>query len=516
MVVSTSCLNDTCVLVLKTLGINTYYRHNIMSRSYICDSASLILLILLYQLLSSTAKGVVATENQSDKHRNVWTQNQAENNHTVPLDRLQKIFDPANCSDAETVCKNLYPTEVADYLEHGVNHSVKRLCLIIKRSFPYHGREINLHPITLLHSLTMLQVIPEERKLSKKNHVKIFFPNGTFKLPLKELHINIPIYQLMVEMIAPFLHMLDSLQVLNLANTLTINLYGILKDILIELKGKPLTALSLRSFQSLTHYHENFTEVLNVTDVLWSLRSCPLQYLDLSKNDFVEIMPGIYTVASGLRILDYSENNLISDGNRATLIELFFHPNLEILLISNQGYNDRVQSSTSRNMQLAQQIHSQIHLSNQQGSVFEDFNKCMHKLRLNSTEVRQKPYFCELLYCIDPIFLKGIPCKILPSWDDLFPLNFSCRLNVKFPVSKTLKIFNASNINILTFAQPATERNTLCFYPNSFTKITFGNNAKFFEGISFLEEMKYTHISGLEQVTHIDLSNNGLQVFPGK
>ena len=176
MVVSTSCLNDTCVLVLKTLGINTYYRHNIMSRSYICDSASLILLLLLYQLLSSTAKGVVATENQSDKHRNVWTQNQAENNHTVPLDRLQNIFDPANCSDAETVCKNLYPTEVADYLEHGVNHSVKRLCLIIKRSFPYHGREINLHPITLLHSLTMLQVIPKERKLSKKKSCENILP----------------------------------------------------------------------------------------------------------------------------------------------------------------------------------------------------------------------------------------------------------------------------------------------------------------------------------------------------
>ena len=488
-----------------------------MSWSCTCDCAtSLTVLLLSFHLLSSTAEVVVNTANKSRKDRMAWNVNQTEHNNMVPLNKLQKIFDPANCSHAETTCKTLLPTQVSDYLEHEVNRSVEKLCLKIKprkKISSFHERTIYLDALTQLHSLMWLQIMPEQGKLGTNNQVRIFYPaNYTVKLPLKELHITIPIYHVGVETFAPFLHILDNLRVLNLANTLKILKDGLLEDILSELEGKPLIALSLQSFQSLTYYRESYTPVLNVTGMLWPLRSCPLQYLDLSKNDFLEALPGIYTVASGLRILDYSQNNLIINGNQASLIELLMHPNLEILYINNQGCNDRLKSGNFRNMQPTQQFHSEPQFSILRGSFLEDYLTCKHKLRINSTEERQKYYFCQLLYCINPELLKGIPCTVLPSWDDLFPLNFSCRFSVRIPISKSLETLDASNLNIFTKTTPPTKRNTLCLYPNSFQKLTFSSNGKLLEGLLMAEEMKYTRISGLEQVTYIDLSNNGLQV----
>ena len=467
-----------------------------------------VVIILILVLIHRPAADLQTMNDQSKIYSVMPQEKKAENNYTLSINKLKRIFDPANCSDGWTICKTLNPNDVSDYLTKEVKRNVKRLCLILRsaKSFSeWKKRKINLDSLNLLTSLTWLQIMPQKGSFITHNRVEIAFPgNHSHKLPLEELHITIPLLEIGL---VPFLKSLINLKVLNLGDTMELNIDGQFVDIINTLQGKQLIALSLRAFQTLMHYQPNFIEILNVTKFLWPLRQCPLQYLDLSHNDFLETFPGISSVAKNLRILDVSKNNLLDEKN-TFLLEYLMHPTLEIIYFSNQGSSDKFQNEMG-------QVNSIRHKRTQVGdvnSIMGNYEICKRDLAINDTQEKEKHHFCELLQCLAPNTFKDIPCAVLPSWSDIFPLNFSCRYSLKIPIAKNLKEIHAANWNGFTIPKGTTEKNSLCLGPNSVQKIILSSNSKLFKGIYFQQNIKDAYIFGMEQVTYLDLSDNELLV----
>ena len=479
-----------------------------MSVINLCETVVVILIVMSTH--RSAIAGLLRMNDQSNMYSVMPQDKQGENNHTLSLNTLKHIFDPVNCSSAGTICKSLNPKDVSHYLTKEVNHKVKRLCLIIRPAASFsewNNRKISLDSLTLLTSLTWFQIMPQNSAFITHNRVEIVFPgNHTQKLPLEELHITIPLLEAGLVL---FLKSLQNLKVLNLRDTIKLNQNGQLLNIINTLEGKQLVALSLQSFQTMKYYHYNFIEVLNVTKLLWPLQRCPLQYLDLSHNDFLDSLPGISSVAPNLRIFDVSHNKLFHIN--AFIYEYLMHPTLEIIYFNNQGCSNKFQNKVAQ-VNSVQVKHQQSQDNDVRISITVNYYICKEKLAINDTQEKEKHYFCELVQCVAPKFYKDIPCAVLPSWSDIFPLNFSCRHYVKFPIAKHIKEINMANWNGFTISKRTAERNTLCFGSNSLQKIILNSNSKVLKGIYFQQDIKYTRISGFEQVTYIDLSDNELRV----
>ena len=478
----------------------------------VCEAIVFALILMSVHRLAKA--NLLTVNNQSNIYSVVSQEKEVKTNHTLPLNKLKHIFDPANCSDGRTTCKTLNPENVSYYLTKEVNRNVERLCLIIRPATSFsewRKRKINLDSLKLLTSLTWFQIMPQRENLITHSQVEIVFPGSqTQVLSLEELHITIPLKGTGLVGISPFVKSLKNLKVLNLRNTIKLNVLGQLADLISALEGKQLFALSLQSFQTMNYYHQNFIETWNTTNFLWPLQQCPLQYLDLSHNDIFTISPGIYYVAKNLRILDVSRNNLM-EGNKVALFEYLMHPTLEIIYCNNQGnhnnFQNKVTTVNSISLKLEQTQDRDVFRP-----VLKTYENCMDRLGINGTQQKEKHYFCELIKCVVPKYSKNLPCAVLPSWSDIFPLNFTCRLYVKIPFAKHLKEINMANMNGLYNNKRTTEKNILCFGPNSVQKLIFSSNSKLVQGLYFQQEIRYTRISGFEQVTYIDLSDNELYV----
>ena len=420
----------------------------------LCKATAIVLILMsIYRL----AKADFITMKNQSKICSVKQQEQeGKNNHTLPLNKLHQIFDPAHYSDVRTTYKTLNTEDVSNYLAEEVDCNVDRLCLIIRPGASFSDwkeRKINLDSLKFLTSLRWLTIMPQRDDSITHKQVEIYFPaNQTQILPLEELHITSrPLRDAGLVGIAPFLTSLKNLKVLNLRYTILLNHNGQLVDLISALDGKQLFALSLQSFQTMMYYQLNFIEIWNMTNFLWPLRQCPLQYLDLSHNDFLTISPGIYYVATNLRILDVSHNNLM-ERNKATFVEYFMHPTLEILNFNNLGCHKRFQN-TMAPVNSIQPNHEQAHVHDVYRSSIQIFKNCTDRLGINSTQQKEKHYFCELIQCATSTYSKDLPCVMLPSWSDIFPFNFTCRFYVKIPIAKHLKEINVANLNGLSNLQ---------------------------------------------------------------
>ena len=424
-------------------------------------------------------------------------------NSWMTTENLQKVFDPPNCLDTRTVCKAVSPNGVQTYLTREVNQSVERLCLKIKPV--YDEREIVLTPLSNLTSLESLWIIPEKVINTIRFYpVKIHFPeNTTNNATLTKLHINVPIKSEHTKSLFPFIQSLNTLNVLDLGFTAEMNSKTLLSKVIEGLEGKQLIALSLKGFQQVSLVLKGFSDILNVTQLLWPLRNCPLQYLDLSHNGLVFMIPGIYSVTKNLRILDVSHNNMVADTNTAMWLELLLHPMIEILHINNQGYPGQLTRS------LYKTGHS---VSNLQTNVLENIEQCMHKLNISAKELHVKKYFCQIIYCLNPQYFAGIPCAVLPSYNEVINLiDSSCSFRIQFPLGIHLKELYMDSLLAISSNDPILKNLTLCFRRSTkIQTLTFSNNAKITMDTYFQESMNKITVKGLDQVSHLDMSNNAL------
>ena len=421
----------------------------------------------------------------------------------MPLDKLKHVFDSPNCSDSNIICKILLPENIYSFLQNQTSKNIQRLCIFIRA--PTSSYTANLLPLSHLESLRQFWILPEHlygSTVSSIYTVALQFPENALLDNLTGLFIHVPLRLDGSETLGNFVENLQNLQILSLRHTANINRKKVLQRTLQKLEGKPLTALSLKHFQEISDYGPKFLQILNATDFLWPLRECPLQYLDLSDNAILQILPGIFSVTKGLRIIDISDNNMVHSANKPLWIELLLHPSLEVVNVRNQGCPEGLKHDTI----------SKPSEDNIKYSYTDSLQKCLQKLNITSRkQLEIKKIFCQLLYCFESRYLQGIPCEVLPSYQDLH-LDFSCLLMIAIPVGRKLKEIHADDLKIQGSSYPEESQSFLCVGENSLEVLSFANNAKLMYDLAVDESVKHIKVKGLNTVEHLDFSNNHINM----
>ena len=290
--------------------------------------------ILLYTVVLLLQKGDVFGEETRGSNSEYDIDKNQEKGNLIPLNQLKHIFDDFNCSDSMTKCEVLLPKDVPAFLRHNVTDVIKGLCVIIKPVKGIEFPKVDLRPLQNLTSLKRFQITTEQA-VTKHRPIMLFPTILKPSLELEELHMTLPIPQFKLKKYIQFIKKLKALKVLNFRHSFALNV-GNLSNIIQSLEGKPIVALSLKAFQDGSN--PNFIPTLNLTDLLWPLRHCPLQYVDLSRNALAHILPGFIGVTKSLRILDVSENNILGGASVLPFAELLIsHPSLQVLKINDQG-----------------------------------------------------------------------------------------------------------------------------------------------------------------------------------
>ena len=215
-----------------------------------------------------------------------------------------------------------------------------------------------------------------------------------------------------------------------------------------------------------------------------------LEKFDFSQNGVSRLSPGVYHRLPKLKYIDLS-NNAIGLRNKDTdiaLLELFLHPVLEVINLSNQkaAEIDRLRAKRSFEHQ---------------------WNACFGRKRVTNTKS-----LCSLLYCTLLRNLRGyFPCEeLLPG---IFDFSSQCWLGLYFPIGKNLReLYLSKALNVLYQGLSSDLLLPLkyCVHPNNSIEVLDLSDNYVDHFIGKDNNITEIWLSGLAKLRYLNVQNNKL------
>ena len=388
--------------------------------------------------------------------------------------------------------------EISSAIEK-VHDYVESLCISLLKPQSGEIRSIDITNIQLLKQLQRLWLtIPTTAQYGLEVYKCsfIYIRNTTISsLPLKELYIDIPLamYGYHTHGLPSLLSHAKDIKLLKLHN---IRSNMAVSAILSPLVDSSLVAFSFQGFICASPYCSMFD---NKTMAI--LKSCPLKYIDISRNEISFLASGYIIEMRKLQYMDISMNTILTTALGHILLEIAFHPSLEVFVVNNLMLTEFNKSRRPRR------------------SIKSIFELCQRRLNISNifnSLLADRTFYCRFVEC----FLKfdgtlKLPCDVFPTYTDLVPLiNFKCLPPIKIPILSRLKSISLSGMQQVAFSgdqKTYGRKRLVCFHNISLESFVFSWNRDLSRKL--LMEDLFSNVEVLGLTTKIfDFRQNGINI----
>lgn len=418
----------------------------------------------------------------------------------------EKCTCPFDINNGSSLVCKLDIVQVDSFISN-LRQSVNNITLLLNWSdeTPSRTKAINLTSIDRLTNLTYLALKRNPQTSTKgeiaMKAINLIIKNTTFSAltKLRTLIVNMPLSN--GQRLEHMVKYSKVLETLDLCETLMIKFKYMNATIKAIHPRATLKKLLLSNFQSIGS--EGFGPNLDIGKMFKGFHH--LEELDISRNSFGIIQPGLNDQLPNLKRLNVSYNSIgrsMKSLNDPFYWDILAHTNLEYADIGNQGRMS--QSSTREKKTLPF------------SKIFSCINSLSAKnisniipLLLNSTNPTTK---CNLANCIaESAFgtntFADIPCKIFND----FEYDKHCAFFIRFPFLQKMRKARADDLNWRVQVSYVVS-GTLCLHETPLTEIRFTNNKNWVKEFKLSETLNHLSYKGINNVGLIDLTHNNLNL----
>ena len=396
--------------------------------------------------------------------------------------------------------------------------------LTLRLTNSWNGEEYDMQTVIDLRNLCLFPDLEYFKIYSSKKdiyqhfkHILVFADKicRTF-IKLQHLHINVVTNY----SFTPVVSYLRSLKTLDLSFTEKMAFKTII-NMTNSLNTMTLTTLSLSNFQTIGL--PGFSSQLNISSLFKLGIFEQLEELDLSRNTFGVIYPSIIDRLPNLKRLDLSYNYLVASSNDPLLIEIWVHPKLEALYLSNQGdilhMGDLLGHQTITNSDKYTLPESNKQVSGRRDLTLRTVLDCINTIDHGNMSMMMSNdnLLCEAIQCVgtlSPHLLKGVSCKVYMLFKE--HMDFACAYFIRFPFLKNMREIHMDNLNWYT-RYTYKYHYKFCLTENSLKNISFTNNGGWIDIFHVADYGNQTDFASVfKKAEYVNLSNNNLNLKPDR